>query len=148
MARIELRITDHLLIPFGRPKWNIDQIKITGVSTLATYFQSDTPLVHINRGEKTAVRLRHFCDHFPDDFPVVPEPSEALEFIQEHLKRTCHLGTDSERKFLDLYFDYCNKVTIASDWERNFYKDRLLPAPKDDPLWVFDALVPLPQAHL
>ena len=67
---LEVKIADHLLIPFGRPKWSIDRIKIVGVSTDATYIHSDTPLVHINKAEKSALRLRHFGDVFPEEMPT------------------------------------------------------------------------------
>jgi len=72
-TKIQLKIADHLLVPFGRPKWDIERIKIVGVSTTATYIESDTPLVHINRSEKKALRLRDFPEVFPGDFPSLLE---------------------------------------------------------------------------
>jgi Protein of unknown function (DUF559) len=78
-------MADHLLIPVGRPKWSIECIKITGVSSTATYFQSDTPLVHIDRGKQTAVRLRNFRDVFPDEVPLGLERDDSYSFVPENM---------------------------------------------------------------
>jgi hypothetical protein len=145
--KIQLKIADHLLIPFGRPKWNIEKIKIAGVSTTATYIESDTPLVYIDRSKKKALRLRDFTEVFPEDFPDLPEQPEALKFIHEYIKKTCNLDTDFEKRFLDLYFAYCTSTGEPTKWELQHYKEKL-PPPKDDRDWIFDALLPLPQAHL
>lgn len=147
-TKIQLKIADHLLIPFGRPKWDIERIKIVGVSTTATYIESDTPLVYINRSEKKALRLRDFLEVFPGDFPSLLEQPEALEFIREHLKKTCNLDTDFEKRFLDLYFAHCSSTAEPTKWELQHHNREKLPPPKNDPDWVFDALLPLPQAHL
>ncbi|MBX7185248.1 MAG: endonuclease domain-containing protein [Vicinamibacteria bacterium] len=144
-----MKITDHLLIPFGRPKWSIEKIRIVGVSTGGTFFESEGPLAHVDRSKKVALRLRDFVDLVPGDFGYDKEdPGEALAVIRTHLRQTCELDTDSERRFLDLYFAYCEKAVTPSEWELKYYERKNLAVPKNDPLWVFDALLPLPQAHL
>lgn len=148
VSTLNLKIADHLLIPFGRPKWSIDRIKIVGVSTDATYIDSDTPCVHINKAEKSGLRLRHFRSVFPEEMPTDIQQPEALAVIRKHLRETCNLDTDSEKRFLDLYLEYCAQAVVPCNWELAVYGKDKLPAPKDDPNWVFDALIPLPQAHL
>ncbi|MDQ3773653.1 MAG: endonuclease domain-containing protein [Pseudomonadota bacterium] len=148
MGKLQLKIADHLLIPFARPKWSIERIKIIGVSTNATYIQSETPLVYINKAEKSALRLRHFSDVFPEEMPDAPTQPEAIAAIRKHLKETCNLDTDSEKRFLELYLDYCAATVVPTEWELRSHGPQNLAAPKNDPDWVFDALLPLPQAHL
>lgn len=70
---IRIRIKDHLLIPFGCPKWRIGDINISGVSTDATYFTSSTPCVHIDKTEKEPLRLLSFADVFPQSFEVIED---------------------------------------------------------------------------
>lgn len=148
MAKIQIKISDHLIVPFGRPKWNIDRIKIVGVSTNATYIESDTPLVHIDKSDKKALRLRNFREVFPDNLPDGLGQQDAIAFMLKHLKETCNLDTDFEKRFLDLYFEYCREVVTPTEWELRRYDESNLPPPKNDPDWLFDALLPLPQAHL
>lgn len=148
MAKIQLKIQDHLLIPFGRPKWNIERVKIVGVSTRATYIESETPLVYIDRSKKLALRMRDFKDVFPEEFPTEDDPARALDHIRKHLRETCYLDTDSEKRFLDLYFEHCQRMVTATDSDLRIWGKDKLPVQKNDPLWVFDALLPLPQAHL
>jgi len=148
---IQFKIPDQLLIPFGAPKWVIDGIAVVGVSTTGTYIQSETPLAHIDKSKQVGLRLRHFKDIFPGEWPIVHETAEAADFIRKHLHESCEIATDSERRFLDLYFEYCReKIQVGvrvysrarpgdrSDW----------PTPYNDDDWIFDALLPLPQAHL
>lgn len=142
-----MRIDGHLLIPFGRPKWDIEKIRVVGVSTTATYFESETPCVYIDANKQVAVRLRHFPSVFPesDSFPWGSNTSEAIVFVREYLKRNCHVQTDSESRFLDLYFDFCQSAVVPRAWEK---ENLNRPVPRNDPEWVFDSLLPLPQAHL
>lgn len=145
---IKIKIDAHLLIPFGRPKWDINKIRIVGVSTTGTYFESDTPCVYIDARRPVAVRLRHFRDVFPEEFPSNKDTSEALNFIRDYLRKNCAIQTELERRFLDIYLDYCQEEVTPTAWQlKNYGRDKL-PAPLNDPDWVFDALMPLPQAHL
>ncbi|MGA2466380.1 MAG: hypothetical protein ABSH06_18765 [Thermodesulfobacteriota bacterium] len=147
---IQIKVDGHLLIPFGGPKWDIDKIKITGVSTNATYFSSETPCVHINKTEKRAVRLRHLFEVFPDDFSTIENNDSeiALKNIQQYLKKNCGVQTLSEGGFLDIYFDYCLSKVRPTEWHYKRYGKDKIPKPFNDLDWVFDALMPLPQAHL
>jgi len=147
---IRLKIADHLIVPFGRPKWSIERIKIVGVSTDATFIESDTPLVYINKSENNALKLSNFCSVFPEKFPFFNNAEDSLSFIKRHLKETCNLDTDFERRFLDLYFSYCMNSITPAEWELEHYGINNLPFPfpKNDVNIVFQALMPLPQAHL
>jgi hypothetical protein len=106
MPLVQIKIPNQLLIPFGGPKWSIERINLVGVSTTGTYIQSDTPLAHIDRSQQLGLRLRHFTDVLPGDWPDIFDATKASAFIQDHLRDKCELATDYERKFIDLYFEY------------------------------------------
>lgn len=57
---IQIEVKQHLLVPFGRPKWDISKIKIAAVSTTATHFISETPCLYIDKTSKQPARLRDF----------------------------------------------------------------------------------------
>lgn len=83
----------------------------------------------------------------PGDWPEIVDCAAAAQIIRDHLRDKCELGTDYERKFIDLYFEYCIDETTAPPYlSKRDPKDRN--APYDDEAWVFEALLPLPQAHL
>jgi hypothetical protein len=147
MPLVQIKIENQLLIPFGGPKWSIERINVVGVSTTGTYIESDTPLAHINKAESRALRLRHFTSVMPGDWPEIDDCGAAAELIRGYLRDKCELGTDHEKKFLDLYFEYCiDATTIPSYLLKQDQKDR--GTPYDDDAWIFEALLPLPQAHL
>ena len=133
---IQIKIPGHLIIPFGCAKWKINEIRITGVSTRATYLGSGTPCVYIDARKQEPLRLESFTKTFPQKFPTIDDTREAWEYIKTHLKENCELHTESEKRFLDLYFDYCWNA-VHGWWEEGSRSD-----------WVFTALMPLPQAHL
>jgi hypothetical protein len=60
---IQMKIGDHLLVPFGCPKWDIGKIKIAGVSTTATYFQSETPCAYLDKSVNKALRFSDWQRH-------------------------------------------------------------------------------------
>ena len=138
---IKMRIDGHLLIPFGRPKWDIGKIRISGVSTTATYFESETPCVYIDMEQRRPLRLAAFRKCFPDEFPSTDpklnDPESTIAYIRDHLKTHCEVQTDAERRFLDHYFEHI--VTAA----REPTGGRL-----SKPAFLFAAPLPLPQAHL
>ena len=149
MPLVQVEITDQLLVPFGGPKWSIERISVVGVSTEATYIQSDTPLAYINKAAKTPLRLDQFKKIVPGDFPEVEDSEEALAFILEHLKSKCEVATAHERKFLDLYFKYISEKVAPPPYLKSTKKKRSeYGNPYNNAAWVFQALFPLPQAHL
>jgi hypothetical protein len=147
---IQISVEGHLIIPFGSPKWDIEKIRIIGISTDATYLSSETPCVYIDKTKKQGVRLRHFTEIFPGDFSGIKndDPEISLKNIKEHLKNKCEVQTESERRFLDIYFDYCLSKVKPTQWHYNRFGKDKMPKPFDYLDWVFDALMPLPQAHL
>jgi hypothetical protein len=149
MPLVQIQIPDQLLIPFGGPKWSIERINVVGVSTTGTYIQSDTPLAYIDKSKQVALRLRNFTEVIPGEWPDIVEVAPATEFIQAHLREKCEIATDYERQFLDLYFEFCAKEIDPSRYLKHSRKERKeLRPPYDDEKWIFDALLPLPQAHL
>ena len=149
MALVQIKIQNQLLVPFGGPKWSIERISVVGVSTTGTSIQSDTPLAHIDRSQEVALRLRNFTDVMPGDWPVVFEAEEALSVVHTHLREKCELSTDSERRFLDLYFEFIRKKVEPPAYLQKSGKARKeWSPPYDNDDWVFEALLPLPQAHL
>lgn len=145
---ITLLIPNHLLIPFGRPKWGIEKIKLVGVSTRGTYIESETPLAYIDRSKEEALRLTNIREIFPKKFPDnFFGIEDTLEYIKSLIKDECELDTDYEKKFVDFYFDHCvEQVTPSVGMIERYGKQ--LPYPYDNVDRVFDALFPLPQAHL
>jgi len=153
MSFVKIKIPNQLLIPFGGPKWSIDRISVVGVSTTGTYLQSDTPLAYVDRSKSRALRLRDFRTVVPDSWGYEYDIfTDALDIMQNYLREKCTLATESEKQFLDLYFDYCRKSISMPDFFANRQEeDRpslYQNAPYNDVNWVFDAMMPLPQAHL
>lgn len=141
---VKIVLDEQLIIPFGRPKWDINQIKVVGVSTNATYLESSIPCVYINKKNKYPIRLTSFTSVFPvpdNGFPKINDASESLKYIREYIKYTCQLDTFWEKKFLDIYFEYCQSqipcYLAADSYIETYYTD----------CW-FNALLPLPQAHI
>ena len=149
MPLVQIKIPNQLLIPFGGPKWSIERISVIGVSTTGTYIQSDTPLAHIDRSQQVALRLLNFTQVMPGDWPVLDSAEDALALIQKYLTEKCEVATESEAQFLALYFDFVrNRVTPPSYVKRSGTDRKQWSPPYNDDDWVFDALLPLPQAHL
>jgi very-short-patch-repair endonuclease len=149
MPLVQIKIPDQLLIPFGGPKWSIERISVVGVSTAGTYLQSDTPLAYVDQSKTRALRLRDFKTVMPGTWEDEMDSVIALDTIQSHFREKCELATASEKAFLDLYFQYCRDCVTAPNYIERLYpqsKDR--PIPYNDVDWVFDAMMPLPQAHL
>ena len=149
MALVQIKIPNQLLIPFGGPKWSIERINVIGVSTTGTYIQSDTPLAHIDRSQEVALRLRNFTEVVPGDWPAIRDSQESLSLIEKHLCENCEVATNYERKFLALYFDFVRKWVEPPSFIGRSGKERKdWGAPYDNDDWAFEALMPLPQAHL
>ena len=149
MSAIQIKIDDQLLIPFGGPKWSIERISVIGVSTTGTYLQSATPLAYIDKSKQQALRLRDFTSVVPGSWPEIDAAADAVIFIRDHLRDKCELATDDERRFLDLYFEFCEEQMKPPAYLARTRKERTdWGAPYDDDDWIFEALIPLPQAHL
>lgn len=155
--KINIRVDDHLLIPFGCPKWYIEKIKVAGVSTKATYFESETPCIYINKTKKEPLTLRQATRVFPKEFPHIEEDKKAYNFLKEHIKEYTDDRTTFENRFLDLYFKYCQEAltTKRHSWFRWYTKMKsnnkigICYDPQgNEPFLLFDALLPLPQVHL
>jgi hypothetical protein len=149
---IRLKIEGHLIIPFGVSKWDIEKIRVVGVPTDGTYLVSETPCVHIDKTKKLGIRLRDFWEVLPYNFSEIESGNaeEALYKIRDVLKERCSLQTEYEKEFLNIYFEFClRRVTPSEFLVRSYGKEKLnkLNKPYNDLDWVFDALMPLPQAH-
>lgn len=147
---IPVKIEGHLIIPFGRPKWSIEKIKLVGVSTTATYFESETPCAYIDTNRQVPLRLRHFRSIFPEDMPEKSDTWDALAYIGAYLREKCELQTIAEKQFLNLYFEF-----LAESWSTLKLQGQYLTWKSDgettvrtNQYGIFNALMPLPQAHL
>lgn len=140
MSSIWFRIPNVLLIPFACPKWEIEQIKVEGVTTHATFFRSSVPCAHINKAEKAPLVLSEIIDVWPFDWKshVTGESAKALDRMKFVISEFGNLGTKHERLFVEFYFDYLQHLL------RQFSKRDQYPQEHH----IFDALLPLPQAHL
>lgn len=149
MALVQIKIPNQLLIPFGGPKWSIERISVVGVSTTGTYIQSDTPLAYIDRSKNVPVCLSNFKDFMPGDWPDNWDVEESLAIVERHLDEKCEVDTPSEHKFLDLYFQFVrDRVKPPSYYDQRKDKRSEWAKPYNDDDWVFEALMPMPQAHL
>lgn len=146
------KIPDHLVIPFACPKWEIEDIRITGVSTDGTYFDSETHCAYISLADQKPLRLSHFFDAWALSM-VGPEEYEnthlGLQKLCALTKDFGNLQTDSERRFVDVYFAW---VQNHWDWEKNRPRRKILDE-EDHPMAedanaLFAAPLPLPQAHV
>ncbi len=160
---VNIQIDNHVIMPFGCEKWNIDQIQVTGVSANATYFASKTKCAYIDKSKSEPLRLSNFPQFFPDDeskFPNIEDPVEALQFMQNILREKCMLGTDHEKKFIDLYFSYIRETSekyafaienhsFFAGWEHDHIDERTYAGLQSiDDLMLLLHLMPFPQAHI
>jgi hypothetical protein len=138
---ITVKVPGHLLIPFGVEKWRIEDIKVSAVSTDATFFESSAPLCHIDTNRADALRLNQISSVLPmKRYPDGGTPAEDVGSIHKLLENGCQMDATSESKFLSLYFEYLLErmsPTAAPYWP-----------PAREPQWGYEALLPLPQAHL
>lgn len=136
------KIDNHLIIPFGCPKWGINRIKVSGVSTKATFFQSESPIAYIDGAKGQPLRISDIQSLLPEQLPGCSDDAESFDRIRDRLKSLGEIGTDFERRFIDLYFEQvkaCVTRPPGTTWSW---------PPYDNPRWIFGALIPLPQAHL
>ena len=139
---VEITIRDHLIIPFGGPKWNIANIRVTGVSTGATYLQSDTPCAYIDKARSEPLRIHSLSRYVPESIDDVGAHDRIYEDYRRCLRKYCDERSEYERRFLDNYLDYCIDITTPpAHWDKS-------KPPYDHPAWRHLCLLPLPQAHL
>lgn len=134
---LNFRITDHLIIPFGVPKWDIDKIRITGVSTTATFFESETPIAYIDKNKKRPLILADYKRLWHD--LDAENPRDKVIEIFKRLAGLCDRRSSYERRWLFSYF-------CAMFSEFILWGPRLNNEESDD--YFFFAKMPLPQAHL
>jgi hypothetical protein len=147
---IQFRVDDHLIVPFACPKWEIEDIRIKGVSTDATFFEADSPVAYINRAVVRPLSLTHVKDVWPLgnwDALQTDDWSEALSNILSTVIEFGNLQTQSERRFIEAYFRYLTHAASEAEKDESYgyFTSKF---PDADPDWVFYALLPLPQAHL
>jgi hypothetical protein len=152
---LNIRVRGPLLVPFGRPKWDISKITISSVSTDSSYFKSDTPCAYIDVGANSALRLHHIENCLPE-FPADAVPFDqdegqaalkTLQVVKESLLTSCNYDSDFEKRFLELYFKWIVERCSPKEWQCRRPRSELT-KPNDDPWWFIEALLPLPQAHL
>lgn len=155
----QFKIPGHLIIPFACPKWEIEDIKIVGVSTKATYFETETHCVYVNRDAESPLMLSNVTKAWSlDNFgPFYVERSDgwqdSLSNIEEITIRFGNLATDSEREFVHLYFQYLRE---QANKRIEMIESRIEAGRVDNPKAqrrraksrVFACGIPLPQAHL
>ncbi len=159
----KLHLADQLIIPFGRPKWSIEKIKIKQVSSDGTHIESSDPFAYIDKSKNRPLQIADFWDVIPDSFlekfqeisrhhdreqysygvgvsrTACEEFNKRFDLIHDYLKSQCELDTKEEGMFLDIYFEhwrYKSRYGDDDDVHSEFY-------------WMqMQALLPLPQAHL
>ena len=159
----KLHLADQLIIPFGRPKWSIEKIKIKQVSSDGIHIESSDPFAYIEKSKNRPLQIADFWDVIPDSFlekfqkisphhdreqysygvgvsrTACEEFNKRFDLIHDYLKSQCELDTKEEGMFLDIYFEHWKCESPYGDgwhFHSEFY-------------WMqMQALLPLPQAHL
>lgn len=140
---MEFAISDHLIVPYGVERWKIEDIRITAVSTSKTFFKTDIPVIHIEKGKAQPLRIGdcflNFIEHLPENIDVEENASSFFT----HLKSFCDNRTPYEKLFLEAYHQYLVNEIFHPEHD---HLARLPPA--NNPYWFYAALFPIPQAHL
>lgn len=89
-----------------------------------TYLQSDSPFAYIDKSKQQALRLRDFTKVMPGNWPEIEVAAEAVSFIRDHLKEKCEVATNHERRFLELYFEFCRKQIAPPSYMQRLQKER------------------------
>lgn len=148
---VQIKVPDHILMPFGCPKWDKDQIQMASVGLDGTYFVSNTKCAYIDKGKKQPLRMCNFKQYFPDaddSFPYIENGKEAFSYAFSVIEQQCELGTSYERKFLQLYCQYFTQL-FEQVWRWTTELDgKDLPPVEDSYHRLFLTLMPFPQAHL
>lgn len=138
---IRLHIDDHLLIPFGAKKYDINSIRLSGVSTSGTYFTSPIPVAHLDVKSEKPLCFNDMDRCYPEDFIQCPDThNDAVKLVKQYLIARCDERSQSEKKFIELYVQFVLDTTTETFWQTS--------KPHNDPRWFWAALLPLPQAHL
>ena len=135
MTRV-IRIDGLMLVPFARPKWEIKDIRAIGVSTKATYFGIDGHCAEIYRQKEDPIRVAEFFEAWSLDRTTfyTDDPAEGLANVARVTRKFAE--TPAEERFVDHYFEW-----VGKNWGREEFG-------RFDPLFMFQALLPLPQAHV
>lgn len=152
---LNIRVRGHLLVPFGRPKWDISKITISSVSTDSSYFTSATPCAYIDVAANAPLRLYHIENCLPDfssDGVTYDENDEQMTLntvllVKEALLTSCDFDSDFEKRFLELYFSWALERCTPNERQRRHPRQEL-DKPLNDAWWPVEAMLPLPQAHL
>ncbi len=143
---VQIAIDGHLIIPFGVPKWDIDKIKIGGVSTNKTYIESSVPCIHVNKNSDPALVFSDF-DRISNSQPENSDDAlEGMETIYQDLLLWCDNRSASEKRFLALYFQWVQEAITTPSYYGGYGQD--VGAPYNNMEWCYSALMPIPQAHL
>ncbi|MGA2549721.1 MAG: hypothetical protein ABSF50_06195 [Burkholderiaceae bacterium] len=141
------KIQDHILIPFGGSSASVGDISVVGVSTTGLFFESELPLAYVRKAEHRGLRLRDFPTVVAGEWPELAEDAMAWRFLENQLILKCDPNAPLEQWFIELYFNYCRAaIACPSSFVGLPLKQR--PDPFNSPRWIFDALMPLPQAHI
>lgn len=152
---LNIRVRGHLLVPFGRPKWDISKITISSVSTDSSYFTSATPCAYVDVEANAPLRLydiENCLPDFPTDSITYDDDEERASLKTVHLVKNALLlssefDSDFEKRFLELYFQWILERCSPNEWQRCRPRHEL-DKPLDNAWWPVEALLPLPQAHL
>jgi hypothetical protein len=145
---VQVQLRNHLLIPFGVPKWDIENVRFVGVSTTGTFVESSTNCAYIDVNAKQPLTFGRFCDVFPNSRVAAEEddPVVAFRMIRGAILNQCEIGTKYEESFFASYCDYCVEHVARVKRLADLYSDGH--EEHKHPNLIFRALLPLPQAHI
>jgi hypothetical protein len=141
----KIRIADHLILPFGSArKFDIPKITLSAAAANGIYLTADVPCVYIDRAEKRPLTMQDYrvLTDNSHDSKFYRAPVEAgVDYIRKLIEQCMPNDTTIyERTFLGLYFDYL-KAFLRDDLSE-------IGNPFENPLSLFNALLPIPQMQL
>ena len=78
-----------------------------------------------SKGAAKPLRLAAIKTVVPQGLPEIDDNDVALEYIRDLLKSNAEIGTDFERRFLDLYFEAVRESAAPSYWSKTPQTNRL-----------------------
>lgn len=131
-----------MILPFGTAaKWDLDNIKLRYTSTAGLHFQTEVPVVYIDKSQNQPLMACEAYDMFgPKTWDGLEDDDDyeaGLNRLRETVKAYMPESTTQEHRFVDGYFDFMIERISWAARHDNKARQR----------W-WSVLIPIPQAQL
>lgn len=146
----DIRINDHLIIPFGTAKkWDVSNVQLKYATTTGIYLETSVPCVYIDRAKQTPMLCAEARRYLGDevwDASNADDDDQAgcLSAIQATIKQYMPAPTQYELKFLDLYFE---EMAKAASFHTKHSSEKVRSERPYYRSW-WSILLPVPEAQL